>query len=337
MKIPDFEPITIGCYTLTETGLEVRGKPTYDEHLGVGDFIRGVVKFSGFWLADWLCYGDTREDWKHQLDQVVDAGLLTEASARQYRYVGKKTKGNRVAGVDFGHHAEVASLDPAEQKQFLEKSKDEGWTQRELRQEIRAHKRTAIISGQAALEGMFRIIYADPPWKYDDSDAVPSGAGGKAERHYLGMSIEEICKLPVEAHALPHSTLFLWVTTPMLYQNPGPREVIEAWGFKYKSALIWDKVLGMPGHYGLHITHEQLIIATRGNGQPDVTTPQIKSIFVERRTDQHSEKPKEIRRWIMKHWTRGPYLELFGRQPVEGWSVFGNDARLWANDMERTA
>jgi N6-adenosine-specific RNA methylase IME4 len=180
---------------------------------------------------------------------------------------------------------------------------------------------------------MYRVIYADPPWSYNDSGATKDGSLGKAARHYPSMTIEQLCRLPVQAHAMPDSILFMWVTVPLLLQNPGPREVLEAWGFTYKSNFNWDKVLGMRGHYS-HVTHEHLIVATRGSCLPDAPTPQPKSSQTIRRSDEHSKKPDEFRRLIEKHWTRGPYLELFGRAKVKGWEVFGNDARLWSQDLE---
>jgi N6-adenosine-specific RNA methylase IME4 len=84
----------------------------------------------------------------------------------------------------------------------------------------------------------------------------------------------------------------------------------------------------MRGYYN-HVVHEHLIVCTRGSCLPDVPTPQPKSIQTIRRSHEHSAKPEEFRRLIETHWNRGPYLELFGRKKVDGWSVFGNDARLW--------
>ena len=196
---------------------------------------------------------------------------------------------------------------------------------------MRAARRARVLDGQAVLEGMYRVIYADPPWVYGDSGATVDGSLGKAERHYEGLSIADLCKLPVEAHALPDSVLLLWVTAPLLMQNPGPRDVLEAWGFTYKTNLVWDKVLGNYGHY-VHGRHEHLLICTRGSCLPDQPTPSPDSVYTERRSDVHSEKPEGIRTLIQRLYTRGPFLELFGRKRAEGWDVFGNDARLWAQE-----
>jgi len=226
----------------------------------------------------------------------------------------------------------VQKLTPAEQDEWLERAATEGWSRSELRKMIRAAARTRIIEGQAALEGQFRVVYADPPWKYGDSGATADGSLAKAERHYEGMTIEELCRLPIRSHTLPDSVLFMWVTAPMLYDNPGPREVIEAWGFTHKSGLVWDKVLHNFGHYvGVH--HEHLLICTRGSCLPDQPLPLEDSVVTIRRGAVHSEKPDYFRELIQKHWTRGPFLELFARKRVDGWAAFGNDARLWAEEM----
>jgi N6-adenosine-specific RNA methylase IME4 len=327
-RIPDQQTIVLGCYTLDATGITVKGKPNYTDHLAVGDFVKRAHRASGFWLADWLRYGESRADWREKLSQAVDATGLSEKTLKNVRAIGGIDKSRRRDDVDFSLHSEVAALDPDEQKDWLQQASDEGWTQRELRTMIRAARRTAVIDGQAVLEGMYRVIYADPPWLYSDSGPTVDGSLGKAERHYPGMTIEQLCALPVAAHALPNSVLLMWITAPLLLQNPGPRDVLEAWGFTYKTGAVWDKVLGNYGHY-FHVRHEHLAICTRGSCMPDVPTPSPDSIMVERRT-AHSRKPAIARKTIEQLWNRGPYLELFGREQVPGWSVFGNDARLWA-------
>lgn len=334
----DFKPIQLGCYTLTEEGLEVEGRPSYEEHTQAATFIHWCVKISGWWLADLLNYADTRADWKKENEEGLDGLDVAPGTRRQYVYIAKKMPKERRKGLQFGHAAVIAraGLSTDQEDGLIEQALTENWTQGETGQHAREMKRASVISGQAALEGVFRVLYADPPWLYNDSRIPESGALGKASRHYPSMSIEDLCKLPVAAHAHEDSVLFMWTTMPFLLQNPGPREVIEAWGFEYKSNIVWDKVLHNFGHYvGCH--HEHLLICTRGSCLPDELLPLEDSVQTIRRGDVHSEKPEDFRRIITKHYTRGPYLELFGRVPVEGWSVFGNDSRLWADEMEATA
>lgn len=335
VKHVPLEPITLfGHFVLSETGMEVLGTPTFADYQGVGDFIARAHKSAGWWVADWLAYGETRADWKEKLQQVVDVTGYDPETAMNFKNLGENIPpSRRRADVDISKHFVVQRLAPKEQEKWLERTAERGLSVRDLRNEIRAAERVRVIQGQAVLEGMFRVIYADPPWKYNDSGATVDGSLGKAERHYPGMTIDELCALPVQAHALDNSVLFMWVTAPFLLLKPGPREVLEAWGFTYKSHWIWHKVLGMHGHYS-HVVHELVVIATRGDGQPDVTTDLPQSVITIRRPGEHSEKPDEVRKLITKHWTEGPYLELFGRKRVAGWSVFGNDPRLWAEQSK---
>lgn len=323
------QPIVIGCYTLTATGLNIQGHPTYDEHQGVGDFIQRAHHASGFWLADWLRYGESRRDWQERLDQAVDSTGLTEKTLRNVRAVGAIPASRRRDDVEFGLHAEVAGMSDKAQAYWLRKAAEGQWDRRELRLQIRSARRARVIEGQALLAGMYRVIYADPPWIY--GDRMPSGSS--AEAHYPGLTIEELCKLPVQAHALRDSVLFLWTTAPLILANPGPREVGEAWGFTYKQQICWDKVDHNFGHY-TGGNHEVLTIWTRGHCLPDEPTDLPDSVQVIRKSREHSAKPEEFRRLIVKHWTQGPRLELFGRAPSEGWTVFGNDARLWHREAE---
>jgi N6-adenosine-specific RNA methylase IME4 len=325
----DIQPIVIGCYSLHATGLEVTGKPTLEEHEYVGVFILHAQRAVGWWVADWLRYGESRADWQERLSQVMDGAQIAEKTARNLKYIGENVApSRRREDVDISLHSEVASLPPKEQEEWLEKAATEGWSKRELRAEIRASKRRRVIEGQATLQGRYRVIYADPPWLYSDSGPTEDDSLGKAERHYPGMTMAELCKLPIKAHSLPNSVLFMWVTTPMILLNPGPRDVLEAWGFDYKTLFTWDKILGMPGHYSNVVT-EHLVLATRGDGQPDRPTPLPKSLFAERRTSLHSEKPTAIRKMIERQYIVGPYLELFARRRVPGWDCYGNDAGLW--------
>lgn len=326
-KIPPIRPIVIGPYTLTATGCEVHGRPTMEQHEGVGAFIKRAHKASGWWLADWLRYGESRQDWAERLQQLVDATGMSEKTAKNARAIGAIEPSRRRDGVEFSLHGLVAAMEPDQQTYWLEEAEANGWTYRDLRASIHAAKRTRIIDGQAVLAGMYRVIYADPAWPYENRQ----GGGVGAASHYPAMTLDAMCKLPVGAHALKDSVLFLWVTAPLILQNPGPREVGEAWGFAYKNQFVWDKVDRNVGHYN-NCNHEILTIWTRGSCLPDVATDLADSVQAVRKSRVHSEKPDEFRSIITKHWTRGPYLELFGRQRVEGWDVFGNDARLWAQE-----
>ena len=335
----DDQPIEIGGFVLRSRSADTREgiPPTIQGWQAALAFASAAEESAAYWIGDLLVYADTRGEWREKMDQAKTATKLAEQTLHNYTTIARKVKGRaRMLAPSSTHARVVTRFDPAEQESWLEKARDEGWTASELNKAIRSAEHIKVIEGQAVLAGMYRVIYADPPWHYDDSGIPQSGALGKAARHDDVMTIEDLCALPVQAHALDDSVLFLWSPAPLLLQHPGPREVLEAWGFAYKSCAVWDKVLGNWGHY-FRIRHEHLIVCTRGRCVPDMPTPMPDSIFTERRSDEHSEKPDIARQIIDRLYTRGPKLELFGRHHVEGWTVVGNDARLWSDEARANA
>lgn len=163
----------------------------------------------------------------------------------------------------------------------------------------------------------YNIIYADPPWSYGDKQNTKLLGG--ATKHYSLMSIKELCELPVKDISEKNAVLFLWVTSPLLAEC---FEVIKAWGFKYKTSFVWDKVKHNMGHYN-SVRHELLLICTKGR-----YTPQVKKLFdsvVSEERTEHSKKPQVFRDIINTIYPNGNRVELFARQQIEGWDVFGNE------------
>lgn len=162
----------------------------------------------------------------------------------------------------------------------------------------------------------YRVIYADPPWSYNDKQNIEVLGG--AVKHYTTMPLEDICALPVPA--ADNAVLFIWVTSPLLEDV---FKVISAWGFKYKSSFVWDKVAHNMGHYN-SVRHELLLIATKGSCTPDV--PKLFDSVVSIERTEHSRKPKEFRDMIDTLYPKGDRLEMFAREAPDGWDVWGNMA-----------
>lgn len=333
----DVTPITLQGFKLRARSVVAVGSPTPSQWQAAMSFANASEESATYWVGDLLAYAESREDWKDKLDQITDVTGYAHQTILNMTYVARHVdEAERIIAPSFSHAKEVAALPKPEQRKWLKKARERKWTRREMRQEMRISNRSKIIEGQAALEGMYRVILADPPWSYRNNRPTDDGSMTRAEEHYPAMSIDDLCKLPVAAHAMPNAVLFMWVTATVLYDNPGPREVIEAWGFRPVTGYVWDKVLGMPGNYS-YVKHEHLIVAVRGQGSPDVQIDGTKhdSIQVIRRSGMHSEKPAEFRKLIESLYTTGPYLELFAREKVEGWTGFGNDARLWAHEATK--
>lgn len=165
----------------------------------------------------------------------------------------------------------------------------------------------------------YRVIYADPPWQYDLEQTSPNLGG--AIKHYNSMSIEELCALPIKDIADKDAVLFLWITSPKLNLF---LQLMEAWGFEYKTSFVWDKVKHNMGHYN-SVRHEFLLIGGRGKSTPDLKHLYDSVITIER-SEKHSEKPVEFLNIIDNLYQHGNRIELFARQAKkENWYFWGNE------------
>ncbi|NJM55097.1 MAG: DNA methyltransferase [Verrucomicrobiae bacterium] len=175
-------------------------------------------------------------------------------------------------------------------------------------------------------QGIYNVIYADPPWLYDNQ-----GVLGAAQKHYAGMPLDDICALPrtMNLRTDANAVLFLWATNPLLAEA---LRVVEAWGFEYKTNLVWVKTnLEKPGS-GWYVRgrHELLLIATRGSFTPlENVSPPIGSVL-EAPIDAHSRKPDDAYRIIERLYPSCRYLELFARRqtPRPGWDYWGDEAHV---------
>ena len=168
--------------------------------------------------------------------------------------------------------------------------------------------------GRLARQGLtFSTILADPPWRYDNR-----ASRGAACQHYKTMSIEEICALPIRALAAPDAHLHLWTTNAFLFECP---KIFDAWGFEYRSEFVWCKPQMGVGNYWRN-SHEKLLTAVRGKATR-FDDRALQSWMVCQR-GAHSAKPEQVRMYIERA-SPAPYLELFGRKQVPGWTVWGNE------------
>lgn len=164
-------------------------------------------------------------------------------------------------------------------------------------------------------DGIYNVIYADPPWMYKFSETYSRSI----PVHYCDMSLQDICEL--EVPSADNSILFLWATNPKLEEA---LQVVKAWGYEYKTNRVWvkDKIgLG----YWVRGQHELLLIATKGNVSTPVPMVRRSSVLEAPRT-QHSAKPHEVYEMIEFYFPNGKYLELFSRNQREGWMMWGLEA-----------
>lgn len=170
----------------------------------------------------------------------------------------------------------------------------------------------------------YSIIYADPPWRYKVYSK--KGLGRSAESHYPTMELEEIQALPVGELADDDCILFMWTTIPLLKDC---FSVMQAWGFAYKTvAFVWIKqnkksnslFWGM-GHW-TRANAELCMLATKGH--PKRKSAGVHQIIISH-IEEHSKKPEEARKRIIRLAGDLPRLELFAREKADGWDAWGNE------------
>lgn len=183
----------------------------------------------------------------------------------------------------------------------------------------------AALDLLTSVQGEFGTILADPPWQFLNRTGKMAPEHKRLMR-YPTMKTQEIMALPVSKLAAERSHLYLWVPNALLREG---LDVMKAWGFTYKSNLVWYKIRkdGGPdgrgvGFYFRNVT-ELILFGTKGSIRTDdAGRRQVNVIATQKR--EHSRKPDELYD-IIEDCSFGPYVELFARTPRRGWVQWGNE------------
>jgi N6-adenosine-specific RNA methylase IME4 len=166
----------------------------------------------------------------------------------------------------------------------------------------------------------FRVLLADPPWKFGDTLPGPGRGAGK---HYACLSVAELCAFPLPPLA-DDCALLLWRVASMQQEA---LDVMRAWGFVLKTEIVWLKrtrtgkrCFGMGRT--VRVEHETCLVGTRG--RPPVRSHSVRSTFEAEASRTHSQKPAEFY-GIVERLYDGPYVELFARRTRAGWTSLGNE------------
>ena len=179
----------------------------------------------------------------------------------------------------------------------------------------------------------FSTILADPPWRFHNRTGKMAPEHKRLSR-YPTLDLEEIKELPVGRIARERAHLYLWVPNALLSHG---MEVLESWGFTYKTNLIWYKIRkdGGPdrrgvGFYFRNVT-EMILFGVRGKNIRTLPPGRSQANIIASRKREHSRKPEEQYE-IIESCSWGPYLELFGRGSRRGWKTFGDQAEDYSPD-----
>ena len=173
----------------------------------------------------------------------------------------------------------------------------------------------------------FKTVLADPPWRFQNRTGKMAPEHKRLNR-YGTMSLEEIMALPVADVVAPTAHLYLWVPNALLLEG---LQVMTAWGFKYKSNLVWHKIRkdGGPDGRGVGFyfrnTTELILFGVKGKNARTLAPGRRQVNFVATQKREHSRKPDE-QYPLIESCSPGPFLEMFARGPRKGWSVWGNQS-----------
>ncbi|MHB8379684.1 MAG: MT-A70 family methyltransferase [Acidimicrobiales bacterium] len=199
-------------------------------------------------------------------------------------------------------------------------------TQKETEQSVSPLRLVETPAPLPSVDGGFSTILADPPWRFTNRTGKVAPEHRRLDR-YSTLDLDSICNVDVASIAAKNAHLYLWVPNAML---PDGLRVMESWGFRYISNVIWAKrrIDGGPdgrgvGFYFRNVT-EIILFGVRGSMR---TLPPARSQvnMIESRKREHSRKPDEQYE-LIESCSPGPFLELFARHPREGWTVWGDEA-----------
>jgi N6-adenosine-specific RNA methylase IME4 len=173
----------------------------------------------------------------------------------------------------------------------------------------------------------FRTILADPPWQFVNRTGKIAPEHGRLTR-YPTMKLDEIAALPVASIAAPTAHLYLWCPNALL---PEGLAVMQAWGFAYKSNIVWHKVRKDGGSDGRGVgfyfrnVTELMLFGVRGKNARTLAPGRRQVNLLATRKREHSRKPDE-QYAVIEACSPGPFLELFARGTRKGWATWGNQA-----------
>lgn len=182
------------------------------------------------------------------------------------------------------------------------------------------------IAPLPTVDGGFQTVLADPPWRFQNRTGKVAPEHRRLDR-YSTMDLDDICGLPVQDVVARNAHLYLWVPNALL---PDGMRVMQEWGFRYVSNIVWAKRRkdGGPdgrgvGFYFRNVT-ELILFGVRGSMRT-LAPARSQVNMIETRKREHSRKPDEQYN-LIEDCSPGPYLEMFARQAQPGWTAWGDES-----------
>lgn len=324
-----------------ETGLVIAENTSFEEWAAMGEWLQSAERSLMWWIGDWMRFGEHK--WGEKYAQAIAVTGHSYNTLANAKWVAEKIDfSRRRENLSWGAHREAAALPTSKAEALLDEAEREGWSVRETRAQVNRIKNEARlpaasspVAGRKVFDfdalarngERFGCVYADPPWQYDNQ-----GTRAATGNHYGGMTVEELCQLPVREIVAKDAHLHMWTTNGFLRQA---FDIIDAWGFEFRSTFVWVKPQMGIGNYWRN-SHEFLLTAIRGDAKR-FNDRSLKS-WMECDRGVHSAKPEQVRHFIERA-SPGPYLEMFARSGAPNWTVWGNQipGNLLDHDMAEVA
>lgn len=290
----------------------------YDAWLEHGRAMARVHGASMWWLGDWWVYGvDRRYGEAAEIAEAIgvdDVQTLYTAGTVSRAFEFSRRRKN----LSWSHHRELLALEVGEQEEWLEaaeKGDGEGrWSRQRLRDELR---RRRSLDPPPPPVGRYRCLVIDPPWPVEKIvREVRPRQGGALD--YPTMTLEQIAELPISELADEDGChVYLWTTHRHL---PAALELLDGWGAAYECALTWVKPTGMTPFSWLYNTEPVLFARIGSLPLERLGLP----LSIDAPTSGHSVKPEAFYDRV-RQASPEPRLELFARQPHDGFTAWGDE------------
>lgn len=316
-----------GPFKLTPRQLSIAGA----QALTRGQVTTAITRMAashdaGSWGMGDLAFRCEQDGHDSMVSDIADVTTAGPEWIRRCYYVAKAIEpSQRKYELSFTHYAMVYTFPEDVRNKLLALAERKGWGRTEFREHLKGLRRNVKEQLLTFPEGRYGLIYADPPWQYNDGTTDPSR---EIENQYPTMSLDEICALKdgrgrqVQEVASQHAVLYLWATNALL---PEAMRVIDSWGFTYKSNHVWVKPNAGMG-YWTRGRHEMLLIATKGSPLTIAEDKRPDSVIMAD-TSIHSRKPAVVREMLDEIYpAKIPRIELFAREAALGWHIWGLEA-----------
>jgi len=311
-------------FKVTPTNLEIMGEVTEEEYLRAWEFLGHMQGKLLIYIGDLARQSEKLSGGRGLTDELVDKiieiSTYTRQTIKDAKYIMNAIKPSlRNDSLSFNHYKLIAPLPEETRADWINKCAVNGWSVKTLKNEI-----NKALPRPPLPDGKYDLMYADPPWAYDTPESSK-----EVSQHYPTLEQDDIAKYTddigkhIKELAWDDCVLYMWATTARLnWAIP----VIEAWGFKYLTSMIWDKVEHNMGHY-CSARHEILLIAGKGKSSPLDTelANDIDSVQVIPKSTIHSKKPEEFYEILERLYPERKKVELFSRNKRPGWDSWGFD------------